>query len=367
MDNFIEYGEYIKNNYRPRKQSFCILIYCYKDLPWTEENEKAIQMTWFYSACARGSKDGYPVDFCYKEDVSLWLSKTNYKNVILLELGSIFDNQELSSSFMVVFERFLKSEYWCLENNRMTFVKVDEFHKSNKTDIWKCQKKDDDYKISGAYHICKREGDNIKSQKSLADMYPEGKSRIYFTLNNEYGYNQNIKPKKKFSDVDTIIAPTAGFNTEGWAKQFKAKKIIFYDDVQEFIDIKRHILMWGPRTIDDLIYLQDNLKPIFPTILFKDVLSSLIGKQIPIEEQLENARWAVENCEIEYIKFDMMKDDKNKLPHGKNILLHLSNIFSFSITHIKWDLHYINNRWDIMVDTDSHIQGTNVWKKTIVK
>ena len=167
----------------------------------------------------------------------------------------------------------------------------------------------------------------------------------YYYHNNEI-LNPSLKQIQELNDsYEVIVSPTAGYLTEELAYKIGFKgTIIFYDHTDHHLEIKKTILNLNPNQ-EELYTLGQRYKSNLIDVL-------RLGYHEPNAQKY--VEYVTENCDIQFVKIDLIKDDLNKLFSlfkDKKTFFHFSNIFSYDISML------LNNIEDIFVNYEKIIKS----------
>jgi len=165
----------------------------------------------------------------------------------------------------------------------------------------------------------------------LKDDYWKILERKHETIKGRYYYGNNeiLDPYlKKIRNLDNsyevIVAPTSGYLIEELAYNIGFKgTIIFYDHTEHHLKIKKQIISFNPDE-SELYDIAQLYKPLLDDIRY--------DYDINCQKYVEYVK---ENCDIQYLKIDLIKDDLSELLsmfEGKKTFFHFSNIFSYDIS-----------------------------------
>lgn len=179
-----------------------------------------------------------------------------------------------------------------------------------------------------SWHILKHEGFR---KDILEDDYWKILQRKHETTEGRYYYGNNeiLNPDlKKIRNLDNsyevIVAPTAGYLIEELSYNIGFKgTIIFYDHTEHHLKIKKQIIAFNPDE-SELYAMAQLHKPTLQDIRY--------DYDINCQKYVEYVK---ENCDIQYLKIDLIKDDLSELLsmfEGKKTFFHFSNIFSYDIS-----------------------------------
>lgn len=182
----------------------------------------------------------------------------------------------------------------------------------------------------------------------------------FYTHNSEHLRLDGLNKK-----YDLIVSPTAGFLTEVYANTLDFDgDIVFYDYCAELIKAKKMIL--------NLLPSEDELRHLY----FKDVkVDSTAGASRvdllptwPSQEVLQEYQKNIAKTNHGYRVWnllDMNYDELAYLVEDRVVLFNASNIFGFYHVHLKYDLDYIIDKYEGLIEIlrthakDFTFRGTN--------
>ena len=358
--------------------------------------------TYMVSGGWTGSGSGHDVQFCYRSQVNDFLADCTHTHAMIVSVGMVFDmitkstptdrkwRDNFSESGMKIkpnqvtaitdFYDFVESEEYC-KGHIMARPDVPAYlhhqHINLNVNMWKtvgCPPMDErweKYERGAENHhddytpywikpedrpVIVNFDRNERSRKSFSyykpwhkeawkDLKNVDQNDFYFSrfmtrvLPSFYLFNTETFQKIPEENFDIIFSPTAGYNTELLIDKLNFNgEVIFYDYIQENIDIKKTIIDMD-MSIDELYYYKNiqrskNINIVDNT---KNPGASVRIRSMGSHEKLRQLQQKMRNeQEIEYWLMNIINPDYNKLSEkvkGKNVFFDTSNIFGYHMSH----------------------------------
>lgn len=353
---------------------------------WDFSMEKQCQTTTFMvSGGSTGASTGHDVQFCYRKEVNDFLKNCSHTHAMIVSIGMVFDMVDTSGSktpttSITDFYDFVESGEYIKGHiiaKKSQSAYLHHQHINLNVDMWKtlgCYPLDekwdkyersdnnyhDDYtpfwltpkdrpKIQNFTHEeRKRKGFSYYRDYNEAWMYIEDvedfveKDDFYFSRfltriqESFYMFNTESLAKIPEGKFDLIFSPTAGYSAEAYVDKLNFKgEVIFYDYVQQNIDLKRTIVEMNMSKEELYIfrgYTDKNLVDNTGNLAATQRTSSM-GTHEELKEMQERMR---DEQEVDYWLMNIIEPDYTRLLNkirGRNVFFDTSNIFSYHMSH----------------------------------
>ena len=362
------------------------LVVCPNKIVWDFSVEKQCQTTTFMvSGGPTGASTGHDVQFCYRKEVNNFLKNCSHTHAMIVSIGMVFDMVDTSGSetpttSITDFYSFAESKEYIKGHiiaKKGQSAYLHHQHINLNVDMWKtlgCPPLDekwdkyersdnnyhDDYtpfwltpkdrpKIQNFTHEeRKRKGFSYYRDYNEAWMYIEDvedfveKDDFYFSRfltriqESFYMFNTESLAKVPEGKFDLIFSPTAGYSAEAYVDKLNFQgEVIFYDYVQQNIDLKRTIVEMNMSKEELYIfrgYTDKNLVDNTGNLAATQRTSSM-GTHEELKEMQARMR---DEQEVDYWLMNIIEPDYTRLLNkirGRNVFFDTSNIFSYHMSH----------------------------------
>ena len=367
------------------------LVVCPNKIVWDFSVEKQCQTTTFMvSGGPTGASTGHDVQFCYRKEVNKFLKNCSHTHAMIVSIGMVFDMVDTSGSetpttSITDFYDFVESKEYIKGHiiaKKGQSAYLHHQHINLNVDMWKtlgCPPLDekwdkyersdnnyhDDYtpfwltpkdrpKIQNFTHEERtRKGFSYYRDYNEAWMYIEDvedfveKDDFYFSRfltriqESFYMFNTESLAKVPEGKFDLIFSPTAGYSAEAYVDKLNFQgEVIFYDYVQQNIDLKRTIVEMNMSKEELYIfrgYTDKNLVDNTGNLAATQRTSSM-GTHEELREMQARMR---DEQEVDYWLMDIIEPDYTRLLNkirGRNVFFDTSNIFSYHMSHAYYTL-----------------------------
>ena len=362
------------------------LVVCPNKIEWDFSVEKQCQTTTFMvSGGSTGASTGHDVQFCYRKEVNKFLKNCSHTHAMIVSIGMVFDMVDTSGSetpttSITDFYSFAESKEYIKGHiiaKKGQSAYLHHQHINLNVDMWKtlgCPPLDekwdkyersdnnyhDDYtpfwltpkdrpKIQNFTHEeRRRKGFSYYRDYNEAWMYIEDvedfveKDDFYFSRfltriqESFYMFNTESLAKIPEGKFDLIFSPTAGYSAEAYVDKLNFQgEVIFYDYVQQNIDLKRTIVEMNMSKEELYIfrgYTDKNLVDNTGNLAATQRTSSM-GTHEELKEMQARMR---DEQEVDYWLMNIIEPDYTRLLNkirGRNVFFDTSNIFSYHMSH----------------------------------
>jgi len=362
------------------------LVVCPNKIEWDFSVEKQCQTTTFMvSGGPTGASTGHDVQFCYRKEVNKFLKNCSHTHAMIVSIGMVFDMVDTSGSetpttSITDFYSFAESKEYIKGHiiaKKGQSAYLHHQHMNVNVDMWKtlgCPPLDekwdkyersdnnyhDDYtpfwltpkdrpKIQNFTHEeRRRKGFSYYRDYNEAWMYIEDvedfveKDDFYFSRfltriqESFYMFNTESLAKIPEGKFDLIFSPTAGYSAEAYVDKLNFQgEVIFYDYVQQNIDLKRTIVEMNMSKEELYIfrgYTDKNLVDNTGNLAATQRTSSM-GTHEELKEMQARMR---DEQEVDYWLMNIIEPDYTRLLNkirGRNVFFDTSNIFSYHMSH----------------------------------
>ena len=362
------------------------LVVCPNKIEWDFSVEKQCQTTTFMvSGGSTGASTGHDVQFCYRKEVNKFLKNCSHTHAMIVSIGMVFDMVDTSGSetpttSITDFYSFAESKEYIKGHiiaKKGQSAYLHHQHINLNVDMWKtlgCPPLDekwdkyersdnnyhDDYtpfwltpkdrpKIQNFTHEeRRRKGFSYYRDYNEAWMYIEDvedfveKDDFYFSRfltriqESFYMFNTESLAKVPEGKFDLIFSPTAGYSAEAYVDKLNFQgEVIFYDYVQQNIDLKRTIVEMNMSKEELYIfrgYTDKNLVDNTGNLAATQRTSSM-GTHEELKEMQARMR---DEQEVDYWLMNIIEPDYTRLLNkirGRNVFFDTSNIFSYHMSH----------------------------------
>ena len=362
------------------------LVVCPNKIVWDFSVEKQCQTTTFMvSGGPTGASTGHDVQFCYRKEVNNFLKNCSHTHAMIVSIGMVFDMVDTSGSetpttSITDFYSFAESKEYIKGHiiaKKGQSAYLHHQHINLNVDMWKtlgCPPLDekwdkyersdnnyhDDYtpfwltpkdrpKIQNFTHEeRRRKGFSYYRDYNEAWMYIEDvedfveKDDFYFSRfltriqESFYMFNTESLAKVPEGKFDLIFSPTAGYSAEAYVDKLNFQgEVIFYDYVQQNIDLKRTIVEMNMSKEELYIfrgYTDKNLVDNTGNLAATQRTSSM-GTHEELKEMQARMR---DEQEVDYWLMNIIEPDYTRLLNkirGRNVFFDTSNIFSYHMSH----------------------------------
>ena len=375
------------------------LVVCPNKIVWDFSVEKQCQTTTFMvSGGPTGASTGHDVQFCYRKEVNKFLKNCSHTHAMIVSIGMVFDMVDTSGSetpttSITDFYSFAESKEYIKGHiiaKKGQSAYLHHQHINLNVDMWKtlgCPPLDekwdkyersdnnyhDDYtpfwltpkdrpKIQNFTHEeRKRKGFSYYRDYNEAWMYIEDvedfveKDDFYFSRfltriqESFYMFNTESLAKIPEGKFDLIFSPTAGYSAEAYVDKLNFQgEVIFYDYVQQNIDLKRTIVEMNMSKEELYIfrgYTDKNLVDNTGNLAATQRTSSM-GTHEELKEMQARMR---DEQEVDYWLMNIIEPDYTRLLNkirGRNVFFDTSNIFSYHMSHAYYTLADLTDSYE---------------------
>ena len=375
------------------------LVVCPNKIVWDFSVEKQCQTTTFMvSGGPTGASTGHDVQFCYRKEVNKFLKNCSHTHAMIVSIGMVFDMVDTSGSetpttSITDFYDFVESKEYIkghIMAKKGQSAYLHHQHINLNVDMWKtlgCPPLDekwdkyersdnnyhDDYtpfwltpkdrpKIQNFTHEeRKRKGFSYYRDYNEAWMYIEDvedfveKDDFYFSRfltriqESFYMFNTESLAKVPEGKFDLIFSPTAGYSAEAYVDKLNFQgEVIFYDYVQQNIDLKRTIVEMNMSKEELYIfrgYTDKNLVDNTGNLAATQRTSSM-GTHEELKEMQARMR---DEQEVDYWLMNIIEPDYTRLLNkirGRNVFFDTSNIFSYHMSHAYYTLADLTDSYE---------------------
>ena len=375
------------------------LVVCPNKIVWDFSVEKQCQTTTFMvSGGPTGASTGHDVQFCYRKEVNKFLKNCSHTHAMIVSIGMVFDMVDTSGSetpttSITDFYSFAESKEYIKGHiiaKKGQSAYLHHQHINLNVDMWKtlgCPPLDekwdkyersdnnyhDDYtpfwltpkdrpKIQNFTHEeRKRKGFSYYRDYNEAWMYIEDvedfveKDDFYFSRfltriqESFYMFNTESLAKVPEGKFDLIFSPTAGYSAEAYVDKLNFQgEVIFYDYVQQNIDLKRTIVEMNMSKEELYIfrgYTDKNLVDNTGNLAATQRTSSM-GTHEELKEMQARMR---DEQEVDYWLMNIIEPDYTRLLNkirGRNVFFDTSNIFSYHMSHAYYTLADLTDSYE---------------------
>ena len=375
------------------------LVVCPNKIVWDFSVEKQCQTTTFMvSGGPTGASTGHDVQFCYRKEVNNFLKNCSHTHAMIVSIGMVFDMVDTSGSetpttSITDFYSFAESKEYIKGHiiaKKGQSAYLHHQHINLNVDMWKtlgCPPLDekwdkyersdnnyhDDYtpfwltpkdrpKIQNFTHEeRRRKGFSYYRDYNEAWMYIEDvedfveKDDFYFSRfltriqESFYMFNTESLAKVPEGKFDLIFSPTAGYSAEAYVDKLNFQgEVIFYDYVQQNIDLKRTIVEMNMSKEELYIfrgYTDKNLVDNTGNLAATQRTSSM-GTHEELKEMQARMR---DEQEVDYWLMNIIEPDYTKLLNkirGRNVFFDTSNIFSYHMSHAYYTLADLTDSYE---------------------
>ena len=392
MNNFNEFVKLWQGQTKKvkvkKEYSHLLFLIVYPDkLEWNFSVEKQCQTTTFMvSGGPTGASTGHDVQFCYRSEVNDLLKKCSHSHVMIVAVGAVFDmvntcatyDSRLISSITDFYEfadsKELIKGHIIARPSEQAFFHYQ--HINLNVDMWKTLGSPDVY---GRYNVIRRSEDNYhddytphwaklddwgtvqnfthkeRERKGFSyyreqdwnDLDNVDKEDHYFsrfmTRIQESFYMFNTEELKKIPEgkFDLIFSPTAGYSAEAYADKLDFNgDIIFYDYVQQNIDLKKLIVDMN-MSRDELYLFKKNTDKTMVDNIGNLAATERISSMGTHEELQALQLKMSEEYNVTYWLMNLIEFDATRLINtvrNRNVFFDTSNIFSYHMSHARYTL-----------------------------
>ena len=375
------------------------LVVCPNKIVWDFSVEKQCQTTTFMvSGGPTGASTGHDVQFCYRKEVNNFLKNCSHTHAMIVSIGMVFDMVDTSGSetpttSITDFYSFAESKEYIkghIMAKKGQSAYLHHQHINLNVDMWKtlgCPPLDekwdkyersdnnyhDDYtpfwltpkdrpKIRNFTHEeRRRKGFSYYRDYNEAWMYIEDvedfveKDDFYFSRfltriqESFYMFNTESLAKIPEGKFDLIFSPTAGYSAEAYVDKLNFQgEVIFYDYVQQNIDLKRTIVEMNMSKEELYIfrgYTDKNLVDNTGNLAATQRTSSM-GTHEELKEMQARMR---DEQEVDYWLMNIIEPDYTRLLNkirGRNVFFDTSNIFSYHMSHAYYTLADLTDSYE---------------------
>ena len=375
------------------------LVVCPNKIVWDFSVEKQCQTTTFMvSGGPTGASTGHDVQFCYRKEVNNFLKNCSHTHAMIVSIGMVFDMVDTSGSetpttSITDFYSFAESKEYIkghIMAKKGQSAYLHHQHINLNVDMWKtlgCPPLDekwdkyersdnnyhDDYtpfwltpkdrpKIQNFTHEeRRRKGFSYYRDYNEAWMYIEDvedfveKDDFYFSRfltriqESFYMFNTESLAKVPEGKFDLIFSPTAGYSAEAYVDKLNFQgEVIFYDYVQQNIDLKRTIVEMNMSKEELYIfrgYTDKNLVDNTGNLAATQRTSSM-GTHEELKEMQARMR---DEQEVDYWLMNIIEPDYTRLLNkirGRNVFFDTSNIFSYHMSHAYYTLADLTDSYE---------------------
>ena len=375
------------------------LVVCPNKIVWDFSVEKQCQTTTFMvSGGPTGASTGHDVQFCYRKEVNKFLKNCSHTHAMIVSIGMVFDMVDTSGSetpttSITDFYDFVESKEYIkghIMAKKGQSAYLHHQHINLNVDMWKtlgCPPLDekwdkyersdnnyhDDYtpfwltpkdrpKIQNFTHEeRRRKGFSYYRDYNEAWMYIEDvedfveKDDFYFSRfltriqESFYMFNTESLAKVPEGKFDLIFSPTAGYSAEAYVDKLNFQgEVIFYDYVQQNIDLKRTIVEMNMSKEELYIfrgYTDKNLVDNTGNLAATQRTSSM-GTHEELKEMQARMR---DEQEVDYWLMNIIEPDYTRLLNkirGRNVFFDTSNIFSYHMSHAYYTLADLTDSYE---------------------
>ena len=375
------------------------LVVCPNKIVWDFSVEKQCQTTTFMvSGGSTGASTGHDVQFCYRKEVNKFLKNCSHTHAMIVSIGMVFDMVDTSGSetpttSITDFYDFVESKEYIkghIMAKKGQSAYLHHQHINLNVDMWKtlgCPPLDekwdkyersdnnyhDDYtpfwltpkdrpKIQNFTHEeRRRKGFSYYRDYNEAWMYIEDvedfveKDDFYFSRfltriqESFYMFNTESLAKVPEGKFDLIFSPTAGYSAEAYVDKLNFQgEVIFYDYVQQNIDLKRTIVEMNMSKEELYIfrgYTDKNLVDNTGNLAATQRTSSM-GTHEELKEMQARMR---DEQEVDYWLMNIIEPDYTRLLNkirGRNVFFDTSNIFSYHMSHAYYTLADLTDSYE---------------------
>jgi len=405
-----------------KETSHMLFLVVYPDkLKWDFGIEKQTQTTTLMmSGGATGGDTGHDVRFCYRSEVHNLLLECNHTHAMIVSVGMVFDmvswggDERITS--ITAFYDFVESGKFCKAHIMAQPGQQAYFHHQHMNlnlAMWKDIGAPD---MSKRYDVVERSDNNYhddytpfwiilkgmpqiqnftyneRTRKAFSyykDFHNEAwkdldnvdRKEFYFSrfmrrIKNQF-YINNTSSWKKTPEgkFDILFSPTAGYNAEKLTDKLDFDgTVIFYDYIQENIDIKKIIVEMN-MSLDEIYIFR---KFLDKSLYFTDNPPNSINSQrvntMGSPEELTTLQAKMyDKYDIEYWLMDLITPDYNmilKKIKGKNVYFDATNIFSYHMSHAYHTLDELVSSYQKLQDVlslanKSFFKGTKPTKQSV--
>ena len=401
FDNFVSLWKEQTKDVKIRKEfsHLLFLVVCPNKIVWDFSVEKQCQTTTFMvSGGPTGASTGHDVQFCYRKEVNKFLKNCSHTHAMIVSIGMVFDMVDTSGSetpttSITDFYDFVESKEYIkghIMAKKGQSAYLHHQHINLNVDMWKtlgCPPLDekwdkyersdnnyhDDYtpfwltpkdrpKIQNFTHEeRRRKGFSYYRDYNEAWMYIEDvedfveKDDFYFSRfltriqESFYMFNTESLAKVPEGKFDLIFSPTAGYSAEAYVDKLNFQgEVIFYDYVQQNIDLKRTIVEMNMSKEELYIfrgYTDKNLVDNTGNLAATQRTSSM-GTHEELKEMQARMR---DEQEVDYWLMNIIEPDYTRLLNkirGRNVFFDTSNIFSYHMSHAYYTLADLTDSYE---------------------
>ena len=401
FDNFVSLWKEQTKDVKIRKEfsHLLFLVVCPNKIVWDFSVEKQCQTTTFMvSGGPTGASTGHDVQFCYRKEVNKFLKNCSHTHAMIVSIGMVFDMVDTSGSetpttSITDFYSFAESKEYIeghIIAKKGQSAYLHHQHINLNVDMWKtlgCPPLDekwdkyersdnnyhDDYtpfwltpkdrpKIQNFTHEeRRRKGFSYYRDYNEAWMYIEDvedfveKDDFYFSRfltriqESFYMFNTESLAKVPEGKFDLIFSPTAGYSAEAYVDKLNFQgEVIFYDYVQQNIDLKRTIVEMNMSKEELYIfrgYTDKNLVDNTGNLAATQRTSSM-GTHEELKEMQARMR---DEQEVDYWLMNIIEPDYTRLLNkirGRNVFFDTSNIFSYHMSHAYYTLADLTDSYE---------------------
>ena len=389
FDEFVSVWKEQTKKVKIRKEfsDFLFLVVCPDKLEWNFSIEKQCQTTTIMvSGGPTGASTGHDVQFCYRSEVHDLLKECSHSHAMIVAVGVVFDMVNTCASYdsrlispITDFYEFVDSKE-LIKGHIIARPEEKAFfhyqHINLNVDMWKTLGSPDIY---GRYEVKNRSEENYhddytphwakldvwgmvqnfthkeRERKGFSyyreqdwnDLDNVDKEDHYFsrfmTRIQESFYMFNTEGLKKTPEgkFDLIFSPTAGYSAEVYADKLDFNgDIIFYDYVQQNIDLKKLIVDMN-MSRDELYLLRKNTDKSMVDNIGNLAATERISSMGTHEELQALQLKMSEEYNVTYWLMNLIEFDATRLINtvrNRNVFFDTSNIFSYHISHARYTL-----------------------------
>ena len=401
FDDFVSLWKEQTKDIKIRKEHshLLFLVVWPSKVEWDFSVEKQCQTTTFMvSGGPTGASTGHDVQFCYRKEVNNFLKNCSHTHAMIVSIGMVFDMVDTSGSetpttSITDFYSFAESKEYIKGHiiaKKGQSAYLHHQHMNVNVDMWKtlgCPPLDekwdkyersdnnyhDDYtpfwltpkdrpKIRNFTHEeRRRKGFSYYRDYNEAWMYIEDvedfveKDDFYFSRfltriqESFYMFNTESLAKVPEGKFDLIFSPTAGYSAEAYVDKLNFQgEVIFYDYVQQNIDLKRTIVEMNMSKEELYIfrgYTDKNLVDNTGNLAATQRTSSM-GTHEELKEMQARMR---DEQEVDYWLMNIIEPDYTRLLNkirGRNVFFDTSNIFSYHMSHAYYTLADLTDSYE---------------------
>ena len=399
MNSFDEFKRTWVNNtgsWVRKETSNLLFVVVYPDkLQWNYSVEKQTQITCMsVSGGATGAGTGHIVKLCYQSELYDCLKASTASHAMIVSVGMVFDMAKKETSISK-FYKFSESNKFCkghiiakpdkpaflhhqhIELNLKKWKELDtpllnggwdEYDRSkinfhdDYTPTWidveglpRIQNFTHKERTIKAFAYGRNQDDNWKNIKEgnwdkvdkddyYFNRFMTRVRKSFYITNNETNYKRKF-PTENF---DLIISPTAGYFTELLSDVLNFNgEVIFYDYVQDNLDIKQTIIEMN-MTSKEIEYYLSTVKRID------------FDMGLGMEENQGLQRKMVEKFDVDYWLMNLIEPDDYKLfqkVKGKRVYFNASNIFGYHMSHAMYTYEELINSYNKLIEILTHSDG----------